>query len=235
MFRTVIGQCRISTIMENIVENYGLSHVAIQILDYLDDKSLTNSRLVKENWKNLIDSSLIDRIDQLIDKALNVFEIKFPDFFKAWPEWLKIFADFRKNRSYEDFLYLNQDLETYFESYEYKIDSTRNIGRAFDPLRLAVQKNDISFLRLVLPSVKNLSYANVQGYTLLHKAVMVGNCEIVKLILTEFRHKLDLQIEDRNYMWRRKTIQKEECTNADKLYKALPSCTLNNRKFEYQD
>ena len=60
--------------MENIVENYGLSHIALEIFGYLDFESLANATEVKTTWRNLIgsDTKLYQKL------SLNVIK-EFPE------------------------------------------------------------------------------------------------------------------------------------------------------------
>ena len=59
--------------MKALFENPGLSHVGLQILEYLDPETLANCRLVNWTWCNLITEErfwAVARLDLLKVKAL---------------------------------------------------------------------------------------------------------------------------------------------------------------------
>ena len=179
--------------MENIVENYGLSHIALQIFNYLDDKSLAKARLVNTSWTNLIDAKLLEKRKKLrIKKTFQFYRKHFKKFFQFWPEWKRILEDFRLNKTFEDFLKLNKLLKEYFQKY-----GNTDLEQKFDPLIfITAFKSDISILELILPSVQSLKYTNRTGQTLLHFAVVYGRFDIVKLIVNEHGHKVDFGQRD---------------------------------------
>ena len=90
--------------MKLLVENHGLSWIAVQVFGYLDNKSLTTARLVKSSWRNLIDEKLLElrkqqqeKIRAKIEELKSQFRQSFN--FEKWPEWNGIFKDFKNNRN----------------------------------------------------------------------------------------------------------------------------------------
>ena len=79
--------------MENIIENYGLFHIAVQICGYLDGESLTNAVQVKSTWRNVITCD--PKLDQKL--RFNQIEVKSENLIQKFPEWRNIFEGFRKN------------------------------------------------------------------------------------------------------------------------------------------
>ena len=191
--------------MENLVENHGLSWIAVKILDQLDDKSLATARLIKSTWKDLIDETLSEKRKLIIrerrlvhEKLKKIKERCSNHMFKLYPEWKNIINDFQERRSSEDIEKLCELITKYCDYYIH-------ISSSVDPLMLAVEfKNDISVLELVLPSVKSLRYTNREGCTVLHIATTYGRLEMVKLILNEYAHLID--IEQREMTERRTVI-----------------------------
>ena len=186
--------------MENLVENHGLSWIAIKALDQLDDQSLANARLTKSTWRDLIDDALqIEkrkrrRERRLVHKKMENLKLKYSKhLFKLYPEWKNIFDDFQERRNLEEVKRLCELITKYFECYIH-------ISSRLDPLMLAVElQNDISVLELVLPSVKSLRYTNRGGRTVLHKATIYGRLEMVKLILNKYPHLIDFEQKDGVY------------------------------------
>ena len=65
-------------------------------------------------------------------------------------------------------------------------------------LMIAIEiKNDLSLVKLIVPSVRNLSYQNKNGRTPLHKAVTYGRVEIIKWLLDNHHQKIDFGIKDK--------------------------------------
>ena len=174
--------------METIIENYGLSHIAIHMLDHLDYKSLCKARLVSKSWKDLIDNFCIRKRSEW--KLISFLEPR-KGFLEQWPEWKNILRDFIENRTSEDVKLLLEALEYYFDRY-------CHIFNVLDPLMIAIElKNDFSHVKLIVPSVKNLNYQNKDGRTILHVAVTYGRVEIVKWLLDNHHQKIDLSIKDK--------------------------------------
>ena len=99
--------------MENIFQNYGLSHIAQKIFDYLDFKSLCQARLVSMAWKDLIDHISIEKRNEW--KLVSLFT-NSKWFLKEWPEWKSILRDFIQNRTSEEIKKLFKILDRYFYS-----------------------------------------------------------------------------------------------------------------------
>ena len=193
--------------MDHLVENNGLSWIAIKIFDQLDNKSLTNARLVKSSWKDLLDSTLIEKRKEIIEMGLihqkmkNLKKDYSKALFRFYPEWKNIFKDFQERRNLEDVKKLCELVTEFFNSYHHILSQ-------LDPLMAAVElHNDISALELVLPSAKSLKYVNKYGCTILHKATTYGRLEIVKLILTKYPHLIDF--EQRDYRSDHRTVLDE--------------------------
>ena len=159
--------------MENIFQNYGLSHIAQKIFDYLDFKSLCQARLVSMTWKDLIDHISIEKRNEW--KLVSLFT-NYKWFLKEWPEWKNILRNFIQNRTTEEIKTLFKILDRYFYSYSSMMNKLAN-----DPLMLAIRLGIWSHVKLILPSVKNLNYQNREGRTILHNAVTFGRLQIVKL------------------------------------------------------
>ena len=165
--------------MENIVENYGLSIVALQIFDYLDDKSLSNARLVKKSWRNLIDPIFQERLSIRINELLNTTIREKKRFFEMNLEWIRIFQDFMKNRSLEDRRKLHKLMKEHFKQKYYETK---------DPLVIANRENSISKFELILPSVQNLRYKNY-NIEVLPRIAMFASREIFELMSDIFEQK----------------------------------------------
>ena len=174
--------------METIIENYGLCHIAINMFDQLDYKSLCKARMVSKSWKDFIDNFCIRKRNEW---KLTSFLKSKKWFLNQWPEWKNILKDFVQNRSSEDVKLLLEALDYYYGSY-------CHIMNLYDPLMIAIEiKNDLSLVKLIAPSVRNLSYQNKNGRTPLHKAVTYGRVEIVKWLLDNHHQKIDFGIKDK--------------------------------------
>ena len=178
--------------METIVENYGLSLIAVQIFDYLDDASLSNARLVKKSWRQLIDYEVQRRRFKREKAKLKNFWISKKYFLNAWPEWKVILRDFNKNQNYGKTRKLLKFLENSFHYYGH-------IMNFLDPLMIVIEINPkFDILELILPSIKNFNYQSPgTGKTLLHVAVTYGRYEIVERILKQKTCQIDLDIQDK--------------------------------------
>ena len=173
--------------MDRIVENHGLSWIAVKIFNKLDDKTLANARLTNSTWKNLIDDTLLEtrkyrrerrlvkeEFEKLAIEKLDKIETKF--LLDRWPEWVNIFDDFQKHRKLEDVKKFCKMIKKYFESKHWFLD----------PLMIAAEiDNDISTFELVLPSAKSLMYYKCFPMSLPSKEVPERNFskELIKLIL----------------------------------------------------
>ena len=183
--------------MEQLVENHGLSWIALQIFDELDDESLANARLINTSWRCLIDDALLEKRKHLRERRLVrekwecLKKSRHTSYlFRQWPEWKNIFDDFQERRNLEDTKKLCQIITKYFGSY-------LHISTLYDPLMVAaVLHNDISVFELVLPSVKSLRFADKNGRTVLHKATTYARLEIIELILTKYPHLIDFWQRD---------------------------------------
>ena len=186
--------------LDKIIQNYGLSHIGIKIFEELDYKSLCQARLVSHAWKELIDNEMQDTLilkrktwmvnrDESIE--LKSFLQSKDWFLKTWPEWKSITRDFVQNRATKDVKKLLEVLNYYFDYYPH-------ISNLYDPLMVAIGiKNDLTQVKLIVPSVKNLNFQNKNGRTILHKAVTYGRLEIVDWLLETQHHKIDFKIEDK--------------------------------------
>ena len=175
--------------MENIFQNYGLSHIAQKIFDYLDFKSLCQARLVSMTWKDLIDHISIEKRNEW--KLVSLFT-NSKWFLKEWPEWKSILRDFIQNRTSEEIKILFKILDRYFYSYSTMMNKLAN-----DPLMLAIRLGIWSHVKLILPSVQNLNYQNREGRTILHNAVTFGRLAIVKLLL-DYSSRIDFKVKDKH-------------------------------------
>ena len=175
--------------MKLLVENHGLSWIAVQVFGYLDNKSLTTARLVKSSWRNLIDEKLLElrkqqqeKIRAKIEELKSQFRQSFN--FEKWPEWNGIFKDFKNNRNLQDVTKFCAKITYYTERFPY--------FNYEDPLMHAAELyNDIEMFELVLPSVNSLRYTDRKGRSVFYIAAMYGRLEIVKLILTKYPHLID--------------------------------------------
>ena len=183
--------------MEHIVENYGLSLIAVQVFQHLDDKSLCNAMLVKKSWRDLIEPEAKSRESNAAKKELITFKGRqhsISYFLKQWPEWHSIFEDFL-NRTYAEVDQLLKFLEHCFHYYCHMMNTV-------DPLMIAMEfKYDLEFFKLVLPSIKNPNYQSPtgdrKGKTILHTAVLCGRSEMVKLIWEQHGLKINLDVQDK--------------------------------------
>ena len=105
--------------MEKIVENQGLSFVAIQIFEFLDFESLEKAILVKKSWRDLIKTSPKLKKRIIVHRSLRYLETENPYFFRMYPVWRTIFDDFKRNRSFEDSKKLKEKIEEYFNRYRH--------------------------------------------------------------------------------------------------------------------
>ena len=175
--------------METFIENYGLCHIAINMFDQLDYKSLCKARMVSKSWKDFIDNFCIRKRNEW--KLISFLKSK-KWFLDLWPEWKNILRDFVQNRTSDDVKLLLEALEYYFRVYPHIIMNLH------DPLMTAIEiKNDLSLVKLIAPSIRNLSYQNKNGRTPLHKAVTYGRVEIVKWLLDNHHQKIDFGIKDK--------------------------------------
>ena len=173
--------------MEHVVENYGLSHIGIQIFGYLDNQSLVKSRLVAKSWMDLIDQKLLEsrkRSWTWKKEKLEVLEQNHMDFYETLPHWKSVNKHFRQNRSVEDTRKFIEIMESYFRRYE-------NIYLDYDPLMTFVLEESKAKMRLVLPSVDHINHY-IDGRTMLHVAVTGWRVEIVQMLFEEFRDKIDI-------------------------------------------
>ena len=82
--------------MEKLVENPGLSFLAVDIFSLLDIPSLLNARTVCHSWKDVIEERL------LWQKKMEYFRRKYGQlFFYYWPEWKELFDTFMEKMSKE--------------------------------------------------------------------------------------------------------------------------------------
>ena len=175
--------------MDNIFQNYGLSHISMKIFDYLDYKSLCKARLVSKAWKDLIDHISIEKRNEW--HLVWLFKSK-QWFLREWPEWKNILMDFIHNRTSEEVKTLFKMLDKYFYSY------STLMNKLDDPLMLAIGlRNVMAHVKLILPSVKNLNYQNREGRTILHQAVIYGRLAIVKLLL-DYSQRIDFKMKDKH-------------------------------------
>ena len=174
--------------MDNIFQNYGLSHISMKIFDYLDYKSLCKARLVSKAWKDLIDHIAMEKRNE--GHLVWLFKSK-QWFLREWPEWKNILMDFIKNRTSEEVKSLFKMLDKYFYSY------STLMNKLDDPLMLAIGlRNVMAHVKLILPSVKNMNYRNREGRTILHNAVTFGRLQIVKLLL-DYSSRIDFKVKNK--------------------------------------
>ena len=123
--------------MDFLVENQGLSWIAIKIFAILQPKDLVNCRRVSKSWKDLIDSEhqlwkpLIQEVSELIQNCVqNRFGVKrYPDL-----EWI-----------------LKHELTSFTERTIQLVSKLKSFQRSglTHPLAYATIKGDIEFLELL--------------------------------------------------------------------------------------
>ena len=114
--------------MERILQNYGLSHIALKIFDYLDYKSLCKARLTSQSWKDFIDT--FSKPNRIQWKLTLTFHSK-KWFLELWPEWKSILSDFVQNRTSVDVNKLLEIVNNYFNTYPHVLN-------ILDPLMMAI-------------------------------------------------------------------------------------------------
>ena len=114
--------------MERILQNYGLTHIALKIFDYLDFKSLCKARLTSQSWKDFIDT--FSKPNRIQWKLTLTFHSK-KWFLELWPEWKCILSDFVQNRTSVDVNKLLEIVNYYFNTYPHVLN-------ILDPLMMAI-------------------------------------------------------------------------------------------------
>ena len=82
--------------MDELVCNPGLDHLALQILAYLDAKSLANCRVVSKSWKICIDSSRIwwlKRLHHIMEEIIDFCLSDFSEFLFVIEHFMKSSLD----------------------------------------------------------------------------------------------------------------------------------------------
>ena len=174
------------------MQNYGLQHIAIKVLTYLDFKNLQNSRLVSKEWKQFIDESKpiwisklrslkfgimknyfeIIRLNDILDinsrlhiclkKNVNI------EFLSAYPEWKKTIEHF-ETRSFPEIYTFWKHMNRYFkidwnaEEMKQMIIDNREFIRPCSPASYAVLTKNTAFLEAIFKGPFELSVKNEQG------------------------------------------------------------------------
>ena len=155
--------------MDRLVENPGLSFLAVDIFTLLDIPSLLRCRLVCKSWKFVIEERLLWK------KKMEYFRSKYGQlFFYYWPEWKEMFDIFffSHKTSSEDLMIFSEIIEGYLKS-----NQLWNVN----PLHYASSIGKPEYVKLLWPFLeKKCCQSRDYGHNPLHLAVESGNLELGK-------------------------------------------------------
>ena len=98
--------------MDLLIENPGLQHIGLQILEQLDVQSLENCRWVCQSWKYLIDTSEDLQYTVYTEELYRISD-EHERLFDFWPQWFQMFEDFISKKPLEDLKYFTQFINNY--------------------------------------------------------------------------------------------------------------------------
>ena len=167
--------------MNELVCNPGLDHLALQILGFLDAKSLANCRVVSKSWKICIDSSRIwwlKRLHHIMEEIIDFCLNDFSEFLFVIDYFMKSSLD-----KLQRFVELLQDI--------YDQGGLR-LGR-LSPLHLAAEAGNLEFLNLMLETSIQFDLRDgFYNWTPLYFACQAGQTEVVKFF---YQHSIDKSVD----------------------------------------
>ena len=195
-------------ILETLFSNPGLCHVAEHIISYLDDKSVSQYRLVcKQSCQFLVNiwrDRMLKEGKRLCQKKFRVYESPESDhwyprpkietcIFELWPDWKNALLEIVCLDDLNVVIYL---LQQYFipspcadpgQMTQDKRQKTLDMGYRWSPLHFAV-RNISSLLsqkifKILLETSLDFNVCIHTGRTPFHDACQRGSKEVVELIL----------------------------------------------------
>ena len=115
------------SIMDSLISNPGLTHVAEQIFDYLKNETLLSCLLVSKEWNTFLtnESRLLSwrKLEWLHNKEFDTARwgaryCRMHSILTLFPDWINVLNYFKKNGTLEDLKEVVTFLDLYFEKYE---------------------------------------------------------------------------------------------------------------------
>ena len=178
-------------------------HLAEQIFNCLENKSLTNCKLVSRSWQNYLEHLKI--LDVRI--ILSVVE-KYHTVQESWKKILKlskrqVIFDLRDSveKVYEDVPakktltpYHILAMDGHLDSYKYVANKFKEKNPVNDtgetPLHVAAFSGDLEMCKYITDSIANKSPKSNDGVTPLHFAARTGHLNVCKYIVEEIGEKV---------------------------------------------
>ena len=164
--------------MDRLLNNPGLSHLALEIFEYLDKSSLLKSRLVCKSWNQFIEDELT--YSTKIEYWKSQASWKTDSFFFFWPEWIDIFDKIHSIKHLRIFYDL---FDMYFQ---------QQVDCNLSPIHFAAKQGNAEFMELAMeliwPYIEEKGHQSIDyGLNPLHLAVESGNLDIVKMLVEKYK------------------------------------------------
>ena len=178
-------------ILEELMGNQGLEHLADKIIKYLDPEDVADCRLVSKFWRDYIDSHkhwFILQLEEIAKAFAYQHDAWEPsedfhadlDNARHLPEWLDFICDFiETNKNVGDLKVFATNMM------EYYIDMQKQYFTDQTALHWAVSKHRIEFIKLLPLNLWTIQVEGSEDWddTPLHTACKVGNKEAFDWLL----------------------------------------------------
>ena len=164
--------------MEYIINNRGLDHIAIQIFGYLSHKELIKCRLVSQVWKDFVDKEklLQQKLKELMDTKIIMVLVK------RFPKWHYIINRFLES---ENTVHVAEFIEL-LDYYTFKANEL-SVWKYGTPTHLASADGKVNFLKLL--NENNISLDDkiilFNPQSPFELAVSEGQAEVVKFFIDQ--------------------------------------------------
>ena len=143
--------------MELLIDQDGpFKHLAIEILEKLDDKSLTNCRLVNKTLKSLIDQEKFYYVRQIAKKkSIKILKL----FLEHHSEWIPVLAKFDSRQTIGDLKNMLNFLRLFSKHLSKLVKAKKPESEylKIDPLQWIVSKNNPGWVKFLMRFVQDLN------------------------------------------------------------------------------